>query len=45
MFEKNKNILFFPLKTKNKNKRIICDIFYVCLKKKNKKGKSPHSFY
>ena len=37
MFEKNKNILFFPLKTKNK--WIICDIFYVCLKKKNKKRK------
>jgi len=47
MFEKNKNILFFSVKNKKQNKRIICDIFYVCLKKKKqkKKGKSPHSFY
>jgi len=43
MFEKTKTFCF-SVKNKTKNKRIICDIFYVCLKKK-KKGKSPHSFY
>ena len=37
MFEKNKNILFFSVKNKKQNKRIICDIFYVCLKKKKRK--------
>ena len=34
MFEKNKKNVF---SVKNKNKRIICDIFYVCLKKKKRK--------